>query len=317
MLVCKKRTKVGLELRQAWFFNSILLNMETWHNLKDNDLKEINKLDNFLLRKIVGAHSKVPVEFLFLETAALPIDIILKSRRINYLHTILNRERDELTHKIYLAQLNDPIKGDWAGMVEEDMKDIKLSLCPKETCTMKKAAFKNIVKNLVKIAAFDKLKEVQSTHTKINTIKYEQFKLQPYLDSNTLTVEERSLAFNVRANTLNGFKMCFTSMYRDNLNCKLGCDIEDSFEHCMSCDILDQILGSTQFKINDISNNCAELQKEAVKIFTLRKNKRAEILEQHGAYQGQIILDTSTPAVAGGAGEEEGGDPVNFFSLCE
>ena len=35
----KKRTKVGLELRQAWFLNSILLNMETWHNLKDNDLK--------------------------------------------------------------------------------------------------------------------------------------------------------------------------------------------------------------------------------------------------------------------------------------
>ena len=29
----KKRTKVGLELRQAWFLNSILLNMETWHNL--------------------------------------------------------------------------------------------------------------------------------------------------------------------------------------------------------------------------------------------------------------------------------------------
>ena len=74
----------------------------------------------------------------------------------------------------------------------------------------------------------------------------------------------------------------------------------------MKYDILDQFLGSTQFKINDISNNCAELQKEPVKIFTLRKNRRAEILEQHGAYQGQIILDTSTLAVAGGAGEEEG-----------
>ena len=106
-------------------------------------------------------------------------------------------------------------------------------------------------------------------------------------------------------------------MYRNNLNCKLGCDVEDSFDHCMNCDILNQFLGNTQFRINDISNNCAELQKEAVKIFTLRKNKRAEILEQHGAYQGQKILDTSTPAVAGGAGKEEGGNPVNFFSLCE
>ena len=150
----KKRTEVGLELRRAWFLNSILLNMETWQNLKDNDLREINKLDNFLLGKMVGAHSKVPIEFLFLETAALLIDFILKSRRVNYLHTILNREKSELTHKIYLAQLNDRVKGDWAGMVEEDMKDIKLSLCSKEICTMKKAAFKNIVKKTCKDCRF-------------------------------------------------------------------------------------------------------------------------------------------------------------------
>ena len=33
----KKKTKVGLELRQAWFLNSVLLNMETWHNLQEKD----------------------------------------------------------------------------------------------------------------------------------------------------------------------------------------------------------------------------------------------------------------------------------------
>ena len=68
-------------------------------NLKDNDLKEINKFDHFLLRKIVGAHSKVPVEFLFLETAGLPIDLILKNRRVNYLHTASNRDKSELRGK--------------------------------------------------------------------------------------------------------------------------------------------------------------------------------------------------------------------------
>ena len=34
-----KKTIVGLELRQAWFLNSVLLNMETWHNLQEKDLK--------------------------------------------------------------------------------------------------------------------------------------------------------------------------------------------------------------------------------------------------------------------------------------
>ena len=29
----KKRIKVGLHLRKAWFINSLLVNMEAWHNI--------------------------------------------------------------------------------------------------------------------------------------------------------------------------------------------------------------------------------------------------------------------------------------------
>ena len=75
---------VGLELRQSWFLNSILLNMGTWHNIVSNDLKELKKLDNYLIRKIIGAHSKVTVEFfLYLKTSATPTEFILKSTRID------------------------------------------------------------------------------------------------------------------------------------------------------------------------------------------------------------------------------------------
>ena len=109
----KHRTKVGFELRQAWFLNSVLLNMESWHNLKDHQLKELKVLDQYLLRKIVGAHSKVPVEFLYLETSAIPIDFILTSRRLNYLHTILKGGDNEITKKIYFAQKKISKKGDF------------------------------------------------------------------------------------------------------------------------------------------------------------------------------------------------------------
>ena len=65
----KRMIEIGLQLRQSWFLNSILLNMETWHNLKDNELNELKKLDQYLLRKMLRAHSKVPVQFLYLETS--------------------------------------------------------------------------------------------------------------------------------------------------------------------------------------------------------------------------------------------------------
>ena len=301
-----KKTKVGLELRQAWFLNSVLLNMETWHNLQEKDLKELKKLDQYLLRKIIGAHSKVPIEFLFLETGALPIDFILKSRRINYLHTILNRNKNELTHKIYQAQKKDPTKGDWATKVEEDINEIKLSIKIEEIVGIKKSIFKNLVKKDVKAAAFENLKETQSTHIKINTIKYIKLQLQPYLDSSSLTIEQRSLIFNIRANTVNGFKMCFTSIYRNNLNCKLGCNTPDTIDHCMTCEKLDIHMGKTHVEISDIFSDTAHVQKEAIQIFMARRSTREAITDGTMAYQGLIVLDTSTPASVGGAGARRG-----------
>ena len=96
----KRRINVGLQLRQSWFLNSLLLNMETWHNVQDSDLKVFMKLDQYLLRKIIGAQSKVPIEFLYLETSAIPVDFVLSSRRLNFLQTVLAQNDTEMTKRI-------------------------------------------------------------------------------------------------------------------------------------------------------------------------------------------------------------------------
>ena len=65
-----------------------------------------------LLRYILGAHSKIQTEFLYLETGATPLKQVITSRRIIYLQTILKRPGTELTHKVYKAQQENPVKGD-------------------------------------------------------------------------------------------------------------------------------------------------------------------------------------------------------------
>ena len=91
-----------------------------------------------------------------------------------------------------------------------------------------------MVRKYVKDAVFVKLKEMHAEHTNINTIKYTQFKMQPYMDSVILNTDQISMLFNVRGNTVNGFKMSCSSMYRNNTHCKLGCLEEDSLDHYMS-----------------------------------------------------------------------------------
>ena len=68
--------------------------------------------------------------------------------------------------------------------------------------------FKKYVKMCVPYASFQVLRAIQEEHIKIKHIKYNGFKLQPYLASVMLNYEEASTLFNMRANTVNGFKKC-------------------------------------------------------------------------------------------------------------
>ena len=94
----KRRIQMGLHLRQAWFINSLCVNVEVWHNILKKDITPFINLDKYLMKKILGAHSKVPVELLYLETASIHIDYVLAGRRINYLHYIITRYEHELTN---------------------------------------------------------------------------------------------------------------------------------------------------------------------------------------------------------------------------
>ena len=60
-------------------------------------------IDNMILRTVIGAQAKVPVEALFLETSSLSIKHIISIRRMLYLKTILSRPDSEVVKKVYLA----------------------------------------------------------------------------------------------------------------------------------------------------------------------------------------------------------------------
>ena len=279
--------------------------METWHNVQDSDLQVFMKLDQYLIRQIVGSHSKVPIEFLYLETSAIPVDFILTSRRLNYLHTVLSRSDSEMTKRRYLSQKSNPIKGNWVHHIKEDLEKVGIIQDDNEISAMKKSAFKSLVKKNVRTATFNALKRVQLTHIKINTILYEKFLLLKYLDSDNFSKEEKSMLFNIRANSVNGFKTCTPSIYRNNLVCKLGCCEDDSLHHCMICPVIDQQIGKTSARLSDMFETTLQ-QHQAVSIFIKRNLVRTALIEGSVADQGANVLDTSTPASAGGAGERIG-----------
>ena len=296
-----RRIRMGLLLREALFVNAMFVNMEAWHNVLQKDTSVFTKLDQYLMRKIVGCHSKVPIEMLYLETNTIPLDFILASRRINYLHNIVSKTDDELTKRVYEQQKKDPCKGDWCELVEKDMDMVNLDMDKNSIKDMPKQDFKNHVRKFVRSAAFSTLKDVQSSHTKVKNISYPKFSLQPYLASDTFSSEESSLLFNMRADTVNAFKMCFPSAHRNDNLCKLGCGVEDSISHAFSCQVLSMHGGSQGCVYVDIFANITQ-QKQAVSTFMQLQNIRSTLLLSDTAYQGHI-LDTASSASPGEAGE--------------
>jgi hypothetical protein len=82
----------------------------------------LETVDEHLLRFLVNGHSKTTLEFLYLEAGAIPIRFIFSSRRLMFLQTILNRSGDELTRRVYMAQKDDPVKGDFVNLVKSDLE---------------------------------------------------------------------------------------------------------------------------------------------------------------------------------------------------
>ena len=116
------RVQIGLALRHAWLINGILFNSEAWHSTTKEQVAQFVEIDKYLLRGLVGAHAKAPLEHLYLEMAAIPVSYVFSVRRMIYLHTILRRHENEITNKVYQCQKRSPLPGDWYTLVSKDLR---------------------------------------------------------------------------------------------------------------------------------------------------------------------------------------------------
>ena len=76
------RIPTGLKLREAMLLNGMLFNSEIWYDVKEDELNKLSNVDEYLLRKILQAPAKTPIEALYLETGCIPIKYLVKQRRL-------------------------------------------------------------------------------------------------------------------------------------------------------------------------------------------------------------------------------------------
>ena len=99
---------------------------------------------------------------------------------LNFLHYILNQEKDSLLFRFYEAQLNNPIRGDWITNIKLIMKTLDIQSSFQEIKSMKIQHFMNIVSKKTKHCAFQYL--LEKIKSKGKEIEYgSELKCQTYL----------------------------------------------------------------------------------------------------------------------------------------
>ena len=91
--------ETAILLREAVFVNGLLFNVEVNYGLTKEDINRLELLDRVLLKKIFGCHSRTASELLFLEPGCVPLNMIVVSRRVNFLHYMLCRPENDLLKK--------------------------------------------------------------------------------------------------------------------------------------------------------------------------------------------------------------------------
>ena len=192
-----------------------------------------------------------------------------------YHHHILTTGDDETIKKMYLKQKSDPTKNDWYESLQKDYQFIGLNITDEEITVFSRLDYKKKIKNLIQKAAFDYFLKEKLKHSKLNGVTYSDFKLQPYLIDSQFSKEERNLLTSLRSRCYNA-KINFRKLYRNDLNCRLGCDSPDSqfhiFTQCSFIEIPPNVAYDSIFEN-------ATLQKEVIKLFLSIDKTRQKLLE--------------------------------------
>ena len=282
---------VAKVLRDSLLLSTLLCNSEAWYNLTKDDISVLESVDEDLLRKILQAHSKTPKEMLYLESGSIPIRFVIMSKRLNFLWYILNENDETLIKKFFMAQLNNPVKGDWVSRVKKDLEELELSY---EFTTIKaksKSEFKRMVKIKIQEKALHYLTSIQATHSKSKHIVYSELSLQEYLKPEcNLTIKEKAFTFAARTYMLDIH--CNFKKGKSDLLCRKCLLDNETQEHLLSCPALsdNSILTSSNVpKYDDLFSQSID------KIETISKILLQKFNQLHQVHRSTPCAATKVP----------------------
>ena len=107
-------------------------------NLNEREYMLMESIEDNCLIKILDSGRNCPRSILYLEVGEIPACFQVKRLMLNYLHYILNKDKNSFISKFFFPQCASPIKNEWVSNIKKIKAEINVNNSFEEIKVMKK-----------------------------------------------------------------------------------------------------------------------------------------------------------------------------------
>ena len=107
--------------------SSILYGAETMYNVKENEIRQLERIEENMLRKLFKTGQGCPIYQLYFESGHCPARFQVKRMKLVFYQYILQQEENSLLFRFLMAQKEEPRRGDWYSEVQQILKEFEIT----------------------------------------------------------------------------------------------------------------------------------------------------------------------------------------------
>ena len=213
--------------------SSILYACEAYYNLKETEIRQIERIEEGFLRQLFKTSKGCPISQLYLEAGHTPARFYIFQSRLLFLKYILHEDPDSMIYKFFKLQMENPTKGDWVSSCVRDLEFLKIEMSIEEIKNISLNRFRNILKEAIAQKAFEYL--IEKRGSKGQEISYTCLKMSDYLmpNSSGLSVTGQRYIFSVRNKMI--FLPANFPLNMKETNMKCACGDKEDMRHVYVC----------------------------------------------------------------------------------
>jgi hypothetical protein len=158
----------------AMLRSSILYACETYYNLKEKEIRILERIEEGFMRQLLKTTKGCPIVQLYLELGLAPARVDILKIRLFFLKYILDQEEESMIYKCLTHQIENPTRFDWASTCVQDLKDLEIQMSFIDIKNMTVNRYKEIVRKKCSEYVYKYL--MNKRGTKGSEIEYRELK---------------------------------------------------------------------------------------------------------------------------------------------